>query len=551
MKPTYFLLFFVLTVSKVIGQVKGYTMKDTFIPMRDGIRLYTEIYIPENQTEKLPIILTRTPYGVRTTNSSYGDYRLNDAYKELAGEKYIFVFQDMRGKYKSEGDYTLLRPIEFSSKTNESTDVFDAIDWLIKNIPNNNGKVGMTGNSYNSWLAAMALINPHPALAAVNLQGTPANLYIGDDFYHYGAFRLSPSFGYAIIEKEQRGYSFPDNDAYRWFLERGCLTNISDSAFLNKDNPYWNDFMDHLNYDEFWESRSITNYLKNTTLPTLNVAGWWDDQDFYGSIKIYEQLEKNDSLKLNNLVAGPWYHAGWEDPDDYYKKIDLGGSVSTYYLKEIQAPWFKYHLKNIGSFTLPEAKIFKTGINKWEDYKEWPPKESIDTIRWFLNQASKLSLSKPTTADNYSSYVSDPKNPVPYMEGKIPDFWQGGSLGWKADDQSTFSNRNDVLVWTSDPLEKDLEFSGNIKMKLFAATTGTDCDWIVKLIDVFPSDYNQETENTKYDMSNFQMLIADEVIRAKFYNRLKNPKPVKANKINEYNIDLLPHSHCFKKGHRI
>lgn len=546
------LLTFILVLSSInlFGQVNGYTTIDTLVTMRDGVQLYTEIYIPENTTGDLPIIFTRTPYGVRTTNFSYGDYRLNDAYKTLAKEKYIFVFQDMRGKYKSEGVYSLLRPLN-GTNTNESTDAYDAIDWLVKNIPNNNGKVGMTGNSYNSWLAAMALINPHPALTAVNLQGTPANLYIGDDFYHHGAFRLSPSFGYAVIEKEQQGYKFPDNDAYHWFLERGGLLAINNEEFLNKKNPYWNDFVDHLDYDTFWQSRSITQYLKSTTVPTLNVVGWWDDQDFYGSLKIYEQLEKQDSLNLNNLIAGPWYHAGWEDPDNYYKQIYLGGSVSTYYLEEIQAPWFKYYLKNKGNFTLPEAKAYKTGKNQWEDFSEWPPKENVSPTKWYLQQGFELSLDKPAVSDSYSSYVSDPLNPVPYMEGTIPGFWQGGSLGWKADNQSTFTGRNDVLTWVTEPLSENVEISGNIRMKLFAATSGTDCDWVVKLIDVYPTDYDQKTEKTKYDMDDFQMLLADEVIRAKYRNDLKKPEPVPPNQIIEYGIDLLSKSHCFQKGHRI
>ncbi|QEC53634.1 CocE/NonD family hydrolase [Anseongella ginsenosidimutans] len=514
-------------------------------------RLYTEIYTPESTAEDLPIIFTRTPYGVRTANSSYGDYRLKGAYKTLAEEKYIFVFQDMRGKYNSEGKYALLRPILDTSPTNESTDAFDTMDWLISNIPHNNGKIGMTGNSYNSWLAAMALINPHPALAAVNLQGTPADLYIGDDFYHQGAFRLSPSFGYAIIEHEQRGFKFENNDAYQWFLERGSLENINSAEFLNKENPYWNDFMAHLNYDEFWKTRSITSYLKNTTVPTLNVVGWWDDQDFYGSLKIYEQLEKHDSLNLNNLVAGPWYHAGWEDPDDYYKQIHLGGSVSTYYLTEIQAPWFKYHLKNEGDFSQAEATVYRTGKNQWENFSEWPQKENISPVKWYLNQGFKLSLDKPTVSNSYSSYISDPKNPVPYMEGTVPGFWQRGSLGWKADNQSVFTNRGDVLTWVSEPLTEDVDISGSIKMKLCASTSGTDCDWVVKLIDVFPSNYNPEIENTKYDMDDFQMLIADEVIRAKYRNDLSSPEPVNPNQIIEYKIDLLSKSHRFKKGHRI
>lgn len=549
MKSSIF--FFLLASISAFGQVEGYRTIDTLIPMRDGVRLYTEIYVPEHATEKLPILFTRTPYGVRTGNFSYGDYRLNDAYKALAEEKYIFVFQDMRGKYNSEGAYALLRPAKAGAKTNESTDAFDTIDWLIKHIPDNNGKVGMTGNSYNSWLAAMALIDPHPALAAVNLQGTPADLYIGDDFYHHGAFRLSPGFGFAVVEQEQRGFKFKDNDAYRWFLESGCLANISNRAFLKEENPFWNDFIAHLNYDEFWESRSITTYLKSTTVPTLNVVGWWDDQDFYGAIKVYEQLEKYDTLNLNNLIAGPWYHAGWEDPDDYYKQIDLGGPVSTYYLEKIQAPWFKYHLKNRGNLILPEARVYKTGKNQWEDFNEWPPAENIGPIKWYLNQGFTLSSDPPDSPDSYSSFVSDPRNPVPYMEGTVPGFWQGGSLGWKADNQAVFTDREDVLAWATDPLEEEVEISGSIRMKLFAATSGTDCDWVVKLIDVFPSDYDPEIEKTKYDMDNFQMLVADEVIRAKYRNSLKKPEPVIPGVVTAYNIDLLSKSHCFKKGHRI
>jgi putative CocE/NonD family hydrolase len=546
---TIFILFQFLNQGVVFGQVPGYVSSTTFIEMRDGVKLYTEIYVPEGATEKLPILFTRTPYGVRTNGTSYGDYRLTGGYKELAKEKYIFVFQDIRGKYLSEGKFSLLRPIENGTKTNESTDAFDSMEWLVKNIPRNNGKIGMLGISYNSWLAAMALINPHPALATVSLQGTPSDLYKGDDFFHNGAFRLSPSFGYAVIMKENRGFPFPDNNAYQWFLNKGSLSNITQS--LNSKNEYWNDFMNHLDYDSYWESRSLTKYLTATSVPTLNVAGWWDDQDFYGSLKIYEQLEKNDSLNLNYLVAGPWYHAGWEDPDDYYKKINLGAPGSTYYLNNIQAPWFRYYLKGEGKYNLPEATIFKTGQNRWEKYNTWPPKEVTQLVKWYLNEKSTLKLHQPGIKKQFNRYTSYPKNPVPYMAQPIPGFWEGGSLGWKADDQSFVTTRPDVLTWVSEPLTTNLDITGNIKVKLFASTSGTDCDWVVKLIDVYPPDYDPKVNNSKYDMDNFQMLIADEVIRAKYRNNLKKPEPVPANEIVEYEIDLLAKSHCFKKGHRL
>lgn len=542
------IFYLAITCNFSFGQVDGYIRTDTLIEMRDGVNLYTEIYSPSEINESLPIIFTRTPYGVQTSNSSYGDYRLNGAHKTLAEERYIFVFQDMRGKNNSEGSYSLLRPIADSIPINESTDAYDAIEWLINHIPNNNGKVGMTGNSYNSWLAAMALIDPHPALTTVNLQGTPSDVYIGDDFFHYGAFRLSPSFGYSVIENENKGFKFEDNNAYKWFLDQGSLSNISDEI---SGNPYWNDFIQHLDYDFFWEKRSLTNYLKSTSVPTLNVVGWWDDQDFYGSLKLYEQLELNDSLNNNYLIAGPWYHAGWEDPDDYYKKIDLGGSVSTYYLEQIQAPWFRFYLKNEGEINLSEAMIYKTGANKWESFDQWPPENIIQPIKWYLSSESELTLSAPQSENSFSTYISDPTNPVPYIEGTVPGFWQGGSLGWKADDQSVFTQRNDVLVWSSSPLEEDIEITGNIILKLYASTSGTDCDWIVKLIDAYPDDYNQEQEKSKYDMDNFQMLLADEVIRAKYRYSLSQPEPVPSNEIIEYEIDLLSKSHRFKKGHRI
>lgn len=547
--PLTFVAFWLLSLNRIFGQVLGYISTDKMIEMRDGVKLYTEIYTPEGNTENLPILLTRTPYGVRTGGTSYGDYRLNGGYKELAAEKYIFVFQDIRGKNLSPGEFSLLRPLENGTSTNESTDAFDTIEWLTKNIKRNNGRIGMLGISYNSWLAAMALINPHPALTTVSLQGTPADLFIGDDFFHYGAFRLSPSFGYAVIMKENRGFPYKDNNAYQWFLERGSLSNISQS--LQGKNEYWNDFMNHLNYDDFWESRSLTKYLRSTSIPTLHVAGWWDDQDFYGSLKIYEQLEKNDSLNRNYLVVGPWYHAGWEDPDDYYKKIYLGGPGSTYYLNEIQTPWFRHHLKEKGDFKLPEATIFRTGQNKWEQYGAWPPKNLVYPVKWYLNKDSKLTRQLPVRKTRYKKYVSDPKNPVPYMEQPVPGFWEGGSLGWKADDQAFTGNRPDVLTWISEPLHSDLDISGNIKVKLFASTSGTDCDWVVKLIDLYPPDYEPSPSEGKFDMDNFQMLLADEVIRAKYRNNMKKPEPVPANEIIGYEIDLLSKSHRFKKGHRI
>lgn len=534
-----------------LGQVTGYNRLDTFIQMRDGTKLYTEIYIPSAVETPLPILFTRTPYGVRVGNTSYGDYRLQGGYKELATEQYIFVFQDIRGKYKSQGAFTLLTPVDSLSKTNESTDAFDSIDWLVKHVKNNNGKVGMLGISYNSWLAAMGLINPHPALRTVSLQGTPSDLFIGDDFFHYGAFRMSPSFGYAVIMKENRGYNYKTNDVYNWFLNLGSLSAINSDSVLNGKNEYWNDFMRHLNYDAYWQQRCLTKFLKSTTLPTLHVAGTWDDQDLYGSLKTYQQLEKSDSNHLNYLVFGPWYHAGWEDPDDYYKKISLGGNTAKFFLEGVQAPWFRYHLKNEGKLDMVEASVFKTGKNSWEYYDKWPPTHKTKATKFYLNQGKRLHTIKPNFRGLYSSFNSDPSDPVPYMERPIPGFWEGGSLGWKADDQAFSGKRADVLTFSTEVLEQDIEIMGDIKVKLYAATSGSDCDWVIKLIDVYPDNYDSAKENSKYDMSNFQMLIADEVIRAKYRNSFERPERVEPNKVISYEIDLLQKSHCFKKGHRI
>ncbi len=543
----------------------AFEFKAVMVEMRDGVKLNTHIFAPKGQTAPLPIMLERTPYQAQS-----GQGWAQGKFKEMVADGYIFVFQDIRGRYKSEGQFVMQRaPISAAPENqgkndpkivDEVTDAYDTIEWLTKNVPNNNGRVGITGISYPGWTAMMATINPHPALRAASPQASPADMWMGDDFHHNGAFRLSYGFEYATMmetNKEQARFEFDKYDTYEWYLKLGALSNVNEK-YLHGKIPTWNDFVKHPNYDEFWQKQAAAGYLKQAKVPTLNVAGWWDQEDFYGPVKIYETLEKNDPNKQNFFVGGPWNHGGWARADgSALGKIKFDGNASLHYRQKIEAPFFAFYLKDKGQTTWPglkEATVFETGSNEWKSYEHWPPRDKTEDRKLYFHANGKLSFDAPVqnrASDGaaFDQYVSDPANPVPYRPRPVePTYYPRGS-GWGAwlvEDQRFAQGRPDVLSWETSPLTEDVTISGNVIGHLFASTTGSDSDWIVKLIDVYPEEYTKEPK-----MGGYQLMVANEVFRGRFHKGFEKPVALAPNTVNEFAVDMRHCNHRFLKGHKL
>jgi len=529
----------------VIETLVPFERREEMIKTRDGVRLHTLIFTPKNHTEPLPIMMSRTPYGIGQANSD----GINRRYNDLVKDGYIFVLQDIRGRFASEGQFLMNRPMRDKKDpkgVDESTDTYDTIDWLIKNVPANNGKAGILGVSYDGWLSAVATIDAHPALKASSPQAPMTDTWLGDDFFHNGAFRQS--YGYEYVKsmetsKEGTDVSF-DNDAYDWYLGMGSLGKITE---LNGGKfPTWNAFVAHPSYDEYWKARGSGNYLKATTVATLVVGGWWDQEDYYGALQTYSALEKFDKKHQNFLVLGPWNHGGWNGRGRNLGSILFGTSTGAHFRAQIQAPWFAYYLKGRGTPNEPEAMTFQTGANQWTSFDHWSPKEAVGT-ELFLRAGKKLAFEKPTGNDS-ETYVSDPAGPVPYRKRPIEATYDQKGSGWYTwlvADQRFLKDRNDVVTWQSEVLDKDLVVAGDIVAHLFAATTGTDSDWVVKLIDVYPDDAAEK------NMAGYQLMIADEIFRGRYLKGFEKAAPIVAGQVNEYSIDLHSANHCFKKGHRV
>ncbi len=537
---------------------------DVMIPARDGIKLHTEIYVPKDAKEPLPFFLTRTPYGLSDDDKGYS-HELN-LYREMIPDGYIFVFQDIRGRYGSEGKFVMQRdprdPKDQHS-IDEGTDTYDTIDWLVKNIPNNNGRAGEAGISYGGWLTAMSLIEPHPALKAVSEQASPSDMFLGDDFHHNGAFRLSYGFEYAALmetDKTNFQFQFDKYDTYDWYLALGPLSNAN-ALYLHGKLPTWNDFVAHPNYDDFWDKQAFTRYFKNLTLqvPNLNVAGWWDQEDFFGPMRIYELLEPHDTKHNNYVAVGPWNHGGWAGgTGNKLGNIDFGADTAEYFRAKIQAPWFAYWLKDKGELPASAATTFETGSNQWKNWDAWPPREGVTPSRLYFRENGGLSFDSPgaeetsapnsQAAEEFDTYVSDPANPVPYRHRPIEETYSEGSrwYTWLVEDQRFVEHRPDTLSWETDPLPKDVAVAGNIVAHLFASTSGTDSDWIVKLIDVYPEKYEPD-----HKMGGYELMVADEVFRGRFRNSFEKPEPVVAGRVTPYTFSLHTNNHAFLKGHRI
>ena len=527
-----------------------YSRTEAMIPMRDGVKLYTQVDAPTHSTEPLPLLILRTPYGLGDLKAD----QVASALPELSEDGYIIVRQDIRGRFKSEGQFVMLRqPRDPKDKNaiDESSDTYDTISWLLKNIPNNNGRAALAGTSYGAWLSVMGMLDPHPALKAIVQQASPADMWLGDDFHHNGAFRLSYGFEYVYMMESSKEISDVTKvvdklDAYDWYLRLGALSNADEKYFHGK-LPTWSDFVNQPDYNAFWKRQAFAPWLNRVTVPTLNVAGWWDQEDFYGPIKIYELLEQHDTAKQNFLVVGPWNHGGWSRGDGAkLGRIDFGGPTAAYYRKNILAPFFAYYLKGKGSGERPEALTFRTGANEWVQHDTWPPKNNVSERRLYFQPNNKLSFTPPSSngPDASDSYVSDPANPVPYRPRPIQV--RSGWQTWLVEDQRFVDHRPDVLSLESETLDEDVIVSGKVIANIFASTTGTDSDWIVKLIDVYPDKFEPDPT-----MSGYQLMIAGDVFRGRYLKSFEKPEALVANTINHYQIGFPANDHTFKKGHRI
>jgi uncharacterized protein len=529
--------------------------REVMIAMRDGVKLHTEIYTPKNAKEALPIFLERTPYGISAEDKGYSPklYR----YSHMFADGYVFVFQDIRGRFGSEGQFVMNRPVHDSGNPkgmDESTDTYDTIEWLVKNVPNNNGRVGTAGISYGGFLAAMALVNPHPALKAVSEQACMGDTWLGDDFFHNGAFRLSYGYEYATemeSTKENFKLKFDKDDLYDWYLHVGPLSNIN-KEYLHGKIPSWNSFVEHPSYDEFWKEKSLAHALHQATVPNLNVAGWWDQEDFYGPMATYANLEKSDSAHLNYLVVGPWNHGGWSHgPGNWLGQIPFSSNTGEYFREKVEAPWFAYWLHDKGELPMKEALLFQTGSNTWTRFDAWPPRDA-QTKSLYFSAEGKLSFDSPKTdtAEAFDSYVSDPANPVPYRNRPVDETYPSDHPGrwytWLVQDQRFVEKRPDVLSWKTDVLQENVTLTGQVTAKLFAATTGSDSDWVVKLIDVYP-----DKPDTEWNLSSYELMIADEIFRGRYRNSYEKPEAIVPGEVTPFTLDLHTADHVFKKGHRI
>jgi len=537
----------------------NYNKREYRIKMRDGITLFTAVYSPKDTKNKYPFLMFRTPYSC----SPYGENQFKDKpapTMKYVKDKFIFVFQDVRGKFMSEGEFINMRPQQPDGKgIDESTDTYDTIDWLVKNVENNNGKVGIWGISYPGFYAAAASINAHPALVAVSPQAPIADWFF-DDFHHHGAFFLPHSFGFLSIFSQPRHgltkewgerFKYPTPDGYRFFLEEvGPLKNVN-KKYFHDTIAYWNEMVAHPNYDEFWQASNLLPHLKNIKPAVLTVGGWFDAEDLYGPLNIYASIEKNSPEATNTIVMGPWRHGGWVRSDGtklgnvFFSKDP---TPSTFYQENIEFPFFNYYLKGKGKLELPEAYMYETGTNEWRQFEQWPPKE-VEQKKIYLHQDRKLSFSAPLeSSQQFDEFLSDPEHPVPFSEV----ITNGMTIEYMTDDQRFASRRPDVLVYQTDILNEDITFAGSLTANLKVSTTGSDADWIVKLIDVYPDDFeNFEHNPQRIKMAGYQQMVRSEVLRGRFRNSYEKPEPFEPNKITDVSVPLQDVLHTFKKGHRV
>ena len=543
-----------------------YNLAEYHIPMRDGAELFTVIYTPKDNSKTYPILLNRTCYNA----SGYTDFNVSRYPSDfLIRDGYILAYQDVRGRYMSDGTFDNMRPnIPGNDLTNtnaidESSDTYDTIEWLINHIENNNGRVGMYGVSYPGFYTAAALPDAHPALKASSPQA-PISDFFFDDFHHQGAYLESYTAAFAVFgyqkegrtreswfqDKMSRFYKEPVKDGYDFYLQKGPLKNITEQ--YHNDNFFWKQIVQHPNYDEFWQARNILPHLKNVNHAVMTVGGWFDAEDLYGPLNIYKTVEANSpNARKNMLVMGPWEHGGWtrERGKHTHNHIYFGDSISTHYPREIERRFFNFYLKDEGEMSLPEAYMYDTGTKEWKSFDTWPPKE-IKPISFYFGENGVLSINNPTSEKAVFEYTSDPQKPVPYTSQT-----EGLTFTprrFMSDDQREATRRPDVLTFTTAPLTDPKTIAGEILAKLKVSMTGTDADFIVKLIDVYPQDHpNYEHNPDNIVMGGYQQLVRSEVFRGRFRNSFEHPEPFTPGEISDVNFRLQDVLHTFKPGHRI
>ena len=529
-----------------------YQKQEHMIPMRDGTKLFTAVYSPRDTTKKYPLLLKRTPYSC----SPYGV----DKYPASLGPSehfvkagYIFVNQDVRGRFMSEGEFVQVTPHRPNKQKptdfDESTDAYDTIEWLTKNIQGHNGRVGMYGISYPGFYASAGMIDAHPALAAVSPQAPVGDWYF-DDFLHNGAFFLAHAFRWLGNNAQTRGkptsdkpkpVEYPTFDGYELFLKAGTMDAVN-RELIKDAVPFWNEMMEHPNRDAFWQERAILPHLKNVAPAVMVVTGWYDAEDLYGSFKSYQAIETLNPKVNNVLVVGPWHHGGWASVEgDRLGNIHFGSKTAAFYRAEIELPFFERYLKDEQKPAPAEATVFETGSNSWRTFDDWPPREA-QPRQLFLREGGELDAAAPTaTTDGFDEYVSDPAKPVPFTERITPQM----AIEYMTDDQRFAARRPDVLVYQTPPLENDLVIAGPLDVDLWVSTTGTDADFIVKLIDVFPNASDAAAQ------PNYQMLLRSEVFRGRYRNSFENPEPFVPGEPARLKFELLDVLHRFQKGHRL
>lgn len=525
-----------------------YIERQVRIPMRDGATLVTRIYTPPQQKAPLPILLMLSPYAQSEVTGNYGSGLV-----ELMADEYIVVVVSVRGREGSEGDYQYTRPI-LEGKPGQidyTTDIYDSIEWLLRNVPANNGRVGLIGSSYRGYTTLAGLIRPHPALQAAVPIASMADMWVGDDNFHNGAPRSSYVLNWywnALPPRKMDPWPpTTTSDLYQWYLDRGDSASLG--RYLDKGVlPAWDEMRAHPHYDEYWQSRSmvhvIDTQMSELTVPTLAVAGWWDQEDLYGSLASWSALQRKDSRGLLQLVIGPWYHAQWRrDGKTLGDGLDFGEPTATRFREAMMVPWLAHLLKDRPAPTLARVTLFRTGENTWTSHARWPLVDTAARTPFYFSADRKLSREAPQARKGFDRYVSDPSAPVPYQPRPIKQSQWGE---WMARDQRFAAGRPDILYWQTEPLDRDVLISGEVSARLFASTSGTDMDWVVKLIDVYP-DPNPEMPA----LAGYQLMVVHEIHRAKYRRDRTHPAPLTPGKVESFDLGLGLREHTFRKGHRI
>lgn len=535
-----------------------YDKQEVYITMRDGVKLFTSIYTPRNSSSPRPVLLNRTPYNIESAGPS-GINVFMQVYTRYTGDDYIMVFQDVRGKFMSEGVFEDIRPViperKSNSDTDETTDTWDTVDWLVKNVKNNNGNVGIFGISYPGFYSTMGIINAHPAVKAVSPQAPVTDWFIGDDFHHNGAFFLLDcfpfyySFGQPRRELSRSGkpsFRWPTPDNYEFFLSLGAIKNIAPKYF-GDSIKFWNDVFDHPDYDDFWKARNPRPHLRNVKPAVLTVGGWFDAEDLFGALQTYKAIEtQNPKTVKNHIVMGPWEHSQWIAGEAKNLGNIYWGMDANKRFFEVEKSFFDHHLLSAADPGTAEATMFVTGSNEWREFTCWPP-ENTKLTRLYFHQGEIASFQPPSIMNSFDEYIADPMNPVPYRE----DVHAARDPDYMTDDQRFASRRPDVMVYQTAVLEEDLTVTGPVNAALFVSTTGTDADYVVKLIDVFPPDFEAGEDGSDYPMGGYQMLVRGEVFRGKYRNSFEKPEPFVPGKITGVKFELPDVAHTFRKGHRI